>query len=71
MNANIVKQTLQSNVREIIAAYGMDEAACLCGLDYWLVRTDDEIARDMQLGITLAHYDAWVAEIINPINQDA
>jgi hypothetical protein len=71
MNANNVKQLVQSNVREIIAAYGIAEAACLCGLDFWLVRTDTEIARDSRCGIILADYDAWISEIINPINQEA
>ncbi len=71
MNAINVKRLVQSNVREIIDGYGIAEAACLCGLDYWLVRTDAEIARDAILGITLSNYHAWISEIINPINQEA
>jgi len=71
MNPNNIKQLVQSNVREIIDGYGIAEAACLCGLDYWLVRTDDEIARDARCGITLADYDAWISEIINPVNHNA
>lgn len=71
MNANNIKQLVQNNVREIINEYGIVDAACLCGLDYWLVRTDTEIARDGELGITLAHYDEWISEIVNPINREA
>jgi hypothetical protein len=71
MNENNVKRLVQSSVRAIIDGYGIAEAACLCGLDYWLVRTDAEISRDARCGITLADYDAWISEIINPINQEA